>query len=498
MQSIVFKQRYKPLGIPTTPVLNQKHLEYIATRRGAVKNPGCGFGLWGCGPGKYEPENIQSLDEVKKLMGKVSKRRTVYRVVLSVDDETAKAKGMYSRSTWETLMEERIKYLAQAMNIRAKNFCWYASMHYKKGHPHVHVMYWDNGNDPRVEHIPPARFEKISESVRAGFNGGIFREELREQQKIQQETVRTLRFDLREWFTQSNAYEALNLDRVSNQRLDMLCEEFADLVKISPNKGSLKYSYLSPDFKKKVDSFVEKIFEIPQLSAQRNMYRKASAEICSLYGNGAKATAENLGKAEKTLNKAMANETLAAIRNCLREMKAEYAQAAATYEEHEVRQELKDMALKLLRADTQYEALLKKLPKWRTPFSAWKPEDQKQYHMVRANVWSDKRMQSLRSEYVKVHGLNPEETERLWKQWGDDLSGILYSNLREQMGYDTQLFMCSMTELLIESMRTVSQNRHQTAHQLHGLKRRRGDLSREERAERKKRLEQAGSWEQEL
>ena len=194
----------------------------------------------------------------------------------------------------------------------------------------------------------------------------------------------------------------------------------------------------------------------------------------------------------------MANETLAAIRNCLREMKAEYAQAAATYEEHEVRQELKDMALKLLRADTQYEALLKKLPKWRTPFSAWKPEDQKQYHMVRANVWSDKRMQSLRAEYVKVHGLNPEETERLWKQWGDDLSGILYSNLREQMGYDTQLFMCSMTELLIESMRTVSQNRHQTAHQLHGLKRRRGDLSREERAERKKRLEQAGSWEQEL
>lgn len=498
MQSIVFKQRYKPLRITTTPVLNQKHLEYIATRRGTVKNPECGFGLWGCEPGELEPKNIQSLDEAKKLMGKVSKWRTVYRVVLSVDDETAKEKGLYSRSTWEKLIEEKIKYLAQAMNIRPKNFCWYASMHYKKGHPHVHVMYWDNGEDPRAEHIPQARFEKISESVRAGFNGGIFREELMEQQKIQQETTQALRLDLREWFVQSNAYEAMNLDRISNKRLDMLCEQFGDLVKGSPNNGSLKYQYLSPDFKNKVDSFVEKIFEIPQFALQRNVYRKASAEICSLYGNGINVTEQNLKKAEKTLNKAMANETLAAIRKCLREIRGEYAQVAATYGEQEVGQELKDMAVKLLRTDTEYEALLKKLPKWRTPFSAWKTEEQKRFYAVRANVWADKRMRSLRSEYAKTHGLNGEEAERLWKQWGNDLSEILYSDLREQMGYDTQLFMSSMTELLIDSMRAVSQNKHQSVQRLNGMKKRKGDLSREERAERKKQMEQAGSWEQEF
>ena len=61
MKGVVFKQRYKSVNIKSTPTLNRKHLNYIATRKGAIHNPGCAFGLWGRLPGMAASENINSL-----------------------------------------------------------------------------------------------------------------------------------------------------------------------------------------------------------------------------------------------------------------------------------------------------------------------------------------------------------------------------------------------------------------------------------------------------
>lgn len=44
-------------NLPSTPVLNQKHLIYIATRPGVMCNPECGFGLWGKLPSMASSQN---------------------------------------------------------------------------------------------------------------------------------------------------------------------------------------------------------------------------------------------------------------------------------------------------------------------------------------------------------------------------------------------------------------------------------------------------------
>lgn len=41
---IVFKQRFNPVSGDKTPGLNVRHLQYIATRPGAVYNRGCAAG----------------------------------------------------------------------------------------------------------------------------------------------------------------------------------------------------------------------------------------------------------------------------------------------------------------------------------------------------------------------------------------------------------------------------------------------------------------------
>lgn len=166
-QGIVFKQRYKSVNLKSTPTLNRKHLVYIATRKGAIHNQGCGFGLWGRLPNGKDSENINSLKLAKQVVTDASKTHTIYRAILSVDDQTAKQYGLYKRQTWQSLVDRNISVLAQQMNMERADFCWMASMHYTKGHPHVHIMYWDNSNKVRQEFIPNERFEIIAEKVRS-------------------------------------------------------------------------------------------------------------------------------------------------------------------------------------------------------------------------------------------------------------------------------------------------------------------------------------------
>jgi hypothetical protein len=86
-------------------------------------------------------EDINNLEKAHTIVTSVSQRRTIYRVILSVDDETAKNHSLYDRSVWQELVTQKIGIIAKEMNIDRNDFCWVASMHCEKGHPHVHAPY---------------------------------------------------------------------------------------------------------------------------------------------------------------------------------------------------------------------------------------------------------------------------------------------------------------------------------------------------------------------
>ena len=93
MAGVVLKQSYKSLNRKNTPMLNGKHLIYISTRPGTVYNQECGFGLFGKLPNSVGMTSINNLGHAKKMINDISKRRTVYRAIISLDDKTAKDKG---------------------------------------------------------------------------------------------------------------------------------------------------------------------------------------------------------------------------------------------------------------------------------------------------------------------------------------------------------------------------------------------------------------------
>jgi len=87
-QGVVFKHWYRSANLSDIAIRNQKHLEYIATRKGCVPNPWCDFGLWGRFPFKTV-SNIDNLERAKKVIGEASAHHTLFRAIISVNKDTA-------------------------------------------------------------------------------------------------------------------------------------------------------------------------------------------------------------------------------------------------------------------------------------------------------------------------------------------------------------------------------------------------------------------------
>lgn len=240
-EPIVFKQSYKSKNLSSTRVLNLKHLAYIATRPGVMRNPGCGFGLWGKLPDMKASKNINDLRVASKAVGKASENHTLYRAIISVDKNTAADYGLYDRERWQKLIYSNISVIQREMGVKPENFRYVASMHYKKRHPHVHIIWWDNGPEPRQEFMGKERFELAAERIRHTFAGSLMYEnELRAAQAGQTQADKAARLQLAAMLKEANAADALNLDRVHAKELSTLGKGLAELARTLPATGRLK------------------------------------------------------------------------------------------------------------------------------------------------------------------------------------------------------------------------------------------------------------------
>lgn len=319
---VVYKQRYRSRNLQGTPGLNVRHLHYIATRPGAVHNPGCGFGLWGKLPGDDHVRIQTDLERAERILKDRSNERTVYRAVISVGRETAEQKGLYRRECWERIVNEHIGVLAEEMGIKPENFCWCASMHYAKNHPHVHIVYWDNGTDPRPESVPKHIFEKKAEHIRAEFSKALFHEEILEQQKSQREQLKEIRQMLQSMCREANPEKSMNVVRLyGDGTLDALSQQLEELLKYIPAKGSLRYAYVSPEYKALVDRVVESCLSLPELHKELEQYERCTRQIAALYSNGKAGSTQSWERAYAKLHRELANEVLRSVVEMQREIR---------------------------------------------------------------------------------------------------------------------------------------------------------------------------------
>lgn len=503
MKGVVFKQRYKPVNVKSTPTLNRKHLVYIATRKGAIHNEGCSFGLWGRLPGMLEPENVNSLATAKRIVTDVSKAHTVYRAVISVDGDTAKEHDLYERGAWQTLINRKISVIAEQMGIDRKDFRWVASMHYVKGHPHVHIMYWDNSAKVRQEFVSKERFEIVAEKVRAAFGYEIYREEIQGMQKGKRNVVSEARLELQSLCKEANLAEALNLDHVSIVKLDELQKEFLALASGLPRKGALKYAYLSGPYKEKLDAFLNEIMKITDFQRLENKYLKLTDEISALYGNGTEKKEYNRDKAREALYKGMGNTVLTFLKEFKQDLEKSAPQEGA-----ELQALVRKTALPLLEELPSYRELVAALPKERAPMGEIlsSPDVNAKLNRVKTEITEDIRVKAMVDGYIKAYCKKEQVkgadrtafTKAVFLDLHRTVREVILEQLQEDSGYRAQMARDAVLSLLLHLFRSSSQSTGQTQSRRDLLKQRSRELSDTALRDRRKQQEQAGSWDIEL
>lgn len=498
----VYKQSYKARNIPSTAVLNQKHLIYIATRPGVMCNPECGFGLWGKLPGMVSSQNINDLRLARKEIGAASADHTLYRAVLSVDKQTAQQYDLYNRETWQSLINTKISVIQREMRIKPDNFRWVASMHYKKRHPHVHIIFWDAGKEPRTEYIPKERFEEMSERIRTTFSRAVYyAEELKAAQGEQTDAAAAARLQLKALLKEANLTDALNLDHVKQCQLDDLGHRLAELARKLPATGRLKYKLLPEVYKAELNAYLGLVMKLPDFAKLEQKYTSLAEEVSRMYGNDAGQSEVFQEKAHVKLYTDLGNEVLKSLKEYA--MQLEGQEPPQTI--HELCRVTQFTAQQILRDNPGFRQLLSLLPKERTPTSELMKDRaiKKLVDQLTQELAKDIRVRSKAEGYAKAASTDDkasakERKDSAYHTLYQAMNAVIVNTMRKEMGYERQQNRDMAMMSLLRLFRSGSQSKNQAQSQRDLQREKYRNLSETAKRDLRKKRQQEGNWSMEF
>ncbi|MDD3228339.1 MAG: MobP3 family relaxase [Oscillospiraceae bacterium] len=352
MSLLVYKQRFKNPNYKSTPSKNYAHVRYIATRPRVSKNDGMNHGLFG----KLSPGPITDFEDwrdVARLVYANSKKHiTMYRSVISFDEETAAELNLTDQKAWQRYIENHMMTIAEKNNIRREHLQWACALHKEKHHPHIHVVFWDTSSRVKNPFTPPA----IPNAIRKQLIKDTFAERIRaygEEKNKSAAELRSISNELVDEFEQhlrrlgKDQYKRHRADYDEENELsgsfdfdDDVLNETADRVfrlkSALPPTGRIAYQLLTPEMKAKVDGLVEYLLEnVPVLREQKERYIDSKMKMALLYG-GSDEYLDSLRKRfSEEADKIIANRLLGMVKTLNRldyEMKSEeYKNARRSY-----------------------------------------------------------------------------------------------------------------------------------------------------------------------
>lgn len=353
----MYKQRHRHPNYKKTPKCNYAHIGYIATRPGTVKNEGMRHGLFG----SLTPGNLTEFDtwqEAARLVRELSCRRiNMFRSIISFSPETAAELGLLDHAAWEDYIQRHILTLAQRNRIRVEDLQWVAAHHDERGHPHLHIVFWNKNQREMIPYVPP----KVADGIRIQLIKDTFAEKIadycaaREQTKGKLTTitdelvaefdeyvksVRPLEYKkMREAFGELGEHElgVSPLDGVvGRMSLAPFMDRLFALKDNMPKKGRLFYKLLPEDMKTEVDAFVAELKAgneyIRNLTEE---YAACKCRLAMLYDSDPENLETHRRKALAEADKLIANKVLGVIKTLLnkdRELSSfEYTEARKEY-----------------------------------------------------------------------------------------------------------------------------------------------------------------------
>lgn len=297
------------------------YAKYVATRPGVVNGETVAHGLFG------RFDNMDKMDDIRDLglaLGYIENlahsKKTIYNAVISMKEEDAAFKNMTNRTAWAEFVNNHINDISREMDINPRTMEWVAAVHMEKGHPHLHLMYWDTAQTIGKNFISA----KQSNAIRHKLTNDLYHDELLEIRKekdshrkltvdgIQGSDDSILKKAVKGYgsltnmdiykLAQSNVTKSKILNRhTANNNQQDLIEKLLDLkaqIKKEYPKGALKYKYMPPKIKAALKQLTAEIISgNPDIAREYDKFIKSASEQAKLYGG--KQTVDNYVAKEK-------------------------------------------------------------------------------------------------------------------------------------------------------------------------------------------------------
>ncbi len=274
MSAIIYKQTFKAVNKTETPSKNSEHIRYIGTRPGAIKSPDQKHGLFG---NLYDSQSLEVNCKIKDVMDLVRQksieRKNIFRAVLSFSPEDAAKKLGYpiSQEAWRELVRQNVEIIAKENKIRMSDLKWTAAAHDTPTHPHVHIVFWDEGQEIIKNYVNP----QVPNETRINLTKNIFQDEIKEYYEAKsnaevllKDITKEMTIDFEQYLSGMSEQDYKLYTSAYNDNSMSIDENMCQYVgtklyelRLQIPKGSLKFEYLKPDVKNELVELVRELID---------------------------------------------------------------------------------------------------------------------------------------------------------------------------------------------------------------------------------------------
>ena len=241
----------------------ENFIGYIASRPGVKKLNE--HGLWNA-DGQV-PVMQTAMDEVSHHEG------NVWRPIISLPREDAERLGYDNVETWQNLIKSSLIDIAEGYKIKPDHLRWYAAMHVKEKHIHVHMVIFST--DPKEGYLTKQGIKQIKSAlVRQVYKDDLLN--VYQKQTVHRDQLQENALEVMESLIQK-----MQDGEISTPKLELLITELAE--RLQNYSGKKVYGYLPPATKHIVDAIVDELAGDERVAEAYSLWQDMRDEVFSFY-----------------------------------------------------------------------------------------------------------------------------------------------------------------------------------------------------------------------
>ena len=278
----------------------ENFVDYIANRPGVKKIRE--HGLWNAGG--QVPVMQTAMDEVSHHEG------NVWRPIISLPREDAERLGYDHVEAWQNLIKSSLVDIAEGYKIKPDHLRWYAAMHMKEKHIHVHMVIFST--DPKEGYLTKQGIKQIKSAlVRQVYKDdllNVYQKQTAHRDRLQENALEVM----------DSLIQKMQDGDLKNPKLELLITELAE--RLQNYSGKKVYGYLPPATKRIVDAIVDELAGDERVAEAYSLWQNMRDEVFSFYS---KATPERVPLSQQKAFKPVRNMVIREVVQMMEQLQDE-------------------------------------------------------------------------------------------------------------------------------------------------------------------------------